>query len=110
MSKNILILSSSPRRGGNSDTLCDEFMRGAQDEGNTVEKIRVVEKKIALCIGFYYCDKNGGKCVQPDDMAELLQKMIDADVLVLASPRVFLFDLCTAKGGNRSHRCTLDRG
>ena len=33
MSKNILILSSSPRRGGNSDTLCDEFMRGAIESG-----------------------------------------------------------------------------
>lgn len=39
MSKNILILSSSPRRGGNSDTLCDEFMRGAIKSGNQVEKI-----------------------------------------------------------------------
>lgn len=39
MSKNILILSSSPRRGGNSDTLCDEFMRGAVKSGNQVEKI-----------------------------------------------------------------------
>lgn len=39
MSKNILILSSSPRRGGNSDTLCDEFMRGAIESGNQVEKI-----------------------------------------------------------------------
>ena len=38
MSKNILILSSSPRRGGNSDTLCDEFMRGAIESGNQVEK------------------------------------------------------------------------
>ena len=36
MSKNILILSSSPRRGGNSDTLCDEFMRGAIESGNQV--------------------------------------------------------------------------
>lgn len=93
MSKKVLILSGSPRKGGNSDLLCDEFMRGAQDGGNTVEKIRVVEKKIAPCIGCYYCDKNGGKCVQPDDMAELLQKMIDADVLVLASP-VYFYSIC----------------
>ena len=34
MSKKVLILSSSPRRGGNSDTLCDEFMRGATEAGN----------------------------------------------------------------------------
>lgn len=44
MSKNILILSSSPRRGGNSDTLCDEFMRGAIESGNQVEKIFLRDK------------------------------------------------------------------
>ena len=38
MAKKVLILSSSPRRGGNSDTLCDEFMRGAVESGNHVEK------------------------------------------------------------------------
>lgn len=45
MSKKVLILSGSPRKGGNSDILCDEFMRGALEAGNTVEKIRVAEKK-----------------------------------------------------------------
>ena len=38
MSKNILILSSSPRRGGNSDTLCYAFMRGSIESGNQVER------------------------------------------------------------------------
>ena len=33
MAKKVLILSSSPRRGGNSDVLCDEFMKGALEEG-----------------------------------------------------------------------------
>ena len=36
MAKRILILSSSPRKGGNSDTLCDEFLRGAKEAGNDV--------------------------------------------------------------------------
>lgn len=45
MGKNVLILSGSPRKGGNSDLLCDEFMRGAQEKGNNVEKIRIVAKK-----------------------------------------------------------------
>lgn len=93
MSKKVLILSGSPRKDGNSDLLCDEFMRGAIDGGNEVEKIRVAEKKVAPCIGCYYCAKSGGKCVQPDDMAELLQKMIDADVLVLASS-VYFYSIC----------------
>lgn len=89
MAKKVLILSGSPRKGGNSDLLCDEFMRGALDSGNSAEKIRVAAKKIAPCIGCYYCAKNGGKCVQNDDMAGVLQKMIDADVIVLASPVYF---------------------
>lgn len=89
MSKKVLILSGSPRKGGNSDILCDEFMKGAADSGNEVEKIRVAAKKIAPCSGCYYCSDHGGACAHKDDMAEILQKMIDADVLVLASPVYF---------------------
>lgn len=88
MSKNILILSGSPRKGGNSDLLCDEFARGAAEAGHRVEKIRVAEKNIGYCRACYAC-KNTGKCVIQDDMAEVLQKMIDADVIVLASPVYF---------------------
>lgn len=89
MSKKILILSGSPRKGGNSDLLCDEFMRGAIDAGNKVEKIRIAEKKIGYCSACYYCQESGGVCAKKDDMAEILQKMIDSDVIVLASPVYF---------------------
>lgn len=89
MSKKVLILSGSPRKGGNSDILCDEFLRGAQDAGHKAEKIRVCEKKIAPCSACYFCRDHGGECARKDDMAEVLQKMIDADVLVLASPVYF---------------------
>lgn len=88
MSKKILILSGSPRKGGNSDLLCDEFMRGALEGGNNVEKIRIAEKNIGYCRACYAC-KEGGVCAVRDDMAEVLQKMIDADVLVFASPVYF---------------------
>ena len=89
MSKKVLILSGSPRKGGNSDILCDEFARGAEAGGNEVEKIRVAEKKIGYCRACYYCRDHGGECAIKDDMAEILQKMIDADVIVLASPVYF---------------------
>lgn len=89
MSKKVLILSGSPRKGGNSDLLCDEFMRGAQENGNVAEKIRVTEKNVAPCKACYYCKRSGGQCIMKDDMGEILQKMIDADVLVLASPVYF---------------------
>ncbi len=70
MSKKVLILSGSPRKGGNSDILCDEFLRGAQDAGHKAEKIRVAEKKVAPCSGCYYCSTHGGACVHKDDMAD----------------------------------------
>ncbi|MDO4318805.1 MAG: flavodoxin family protein [Lachnospiraceae bacterium] len=89
MSKKVLILSGSPRKGGNSDLLCDEFMRGAKESGNEAEKVRVAEKKIGYCRACYYCRQSGGECAIKDDMAEVLQKMIDADVIVLASPVYF---------------------
>ena len=89
MGKKVLILSGSPRKGGNSDILCNEFARGAQEAGNEVEKIRVASKKVHPCSACYYCRDHGGVCVHKDDMASILQKMIDADVLVLASPVYF---------------------
>ena len=49
MSKKVLILSGSPRKGGNSDLLCDEFMKGALESGNQVEKIFLRSKKVAPC-------------------------------------------------------------
>lgn len=88
MSKKILILSGSPRKGGNSDILCDRFAAGATDAGHEVEKIRVAEQNIGYCRACYAC-RETGVCVVRDDMAALLQKMIDAEVIVLASPVYF---------------------
>lgn len=88
MSKKILILSGSPRKGGNSDILCDRFAAGATEAGHEVEKVRVAEQDIGYCRACYAC-RETGVCVIRDDMAALLQKMIDAEVIVLASPVYF---------------------
>lgn len=88
MSKKVLILSGSPRKGGNSDYLCDKFMEGAIEAGHEVEKIFVSEKKIGYCRACYACQKTH-KCIIKDDMKEILDKIIDTDVLVLASPVYF---------------------
>jgi len=87
--KNILIFCGSPRKGGNSDLLCEQFMAGAQEAGHKVEKIFVQEHKIAPCLGCGYCQSHEGACVQKDGMETMLEKMIKADVLVLASPVYF---------------------
>ena len=86
--KKVLIISASPRKEGNSDLLCNEFARGAKEAGHDVEKIRLAEKKIAYCTGCYACQKLK-RCVQNDDANELVEKMLSADVIVLATPVYF---------------------
>mgnify|MGYP003378531987 CR=1 FL=1 len=84
MSKKVLILSGSPRKNGNSDLLCDEFMRGATESGNDVEKIRVASKNIAPCSGCYYCSAHNGECVHKDDMATMADKELSSVETTLA--------------------------
>ena len=86
--KNVLILSSSPRKGGNTDMLCDAFAKGAKEAGNKVTKIRVADKKIGYCTACYACKKTG-KCVIKDDAAAILKKMMAADVIVFGAPAYF---------------------
>ena len=87
--KQVLILSASPRKNGNSDLLCDELKKGAEESGHTVEKISLYERKIGFCRACYACFRTGS-CVIQDDMAEILDKMQAADVLVVATPTYFL--------------------
>jgi len=87
--KKILILEGSPRRNGNSVILSDEFTRGAEEVGCSVERIRISGKKVSGCLGCNACYRNSGVCVQKDDMAEIREKMLAADVIVLASPIYF---------------------
>ena len=85
----VLILSSSPRRKGNSQCLCEEFARGATEAGHHVDLVRLSEQKIGYCLACDACMRNGGTCVQKDDMKQLLALYQEADVLVLATPIYF---------------------
>lgn len=87
--KNVLVLSGSPRVHGNSSLICDEFIKGAQEAGHKTEKINITRKKVAGCLGCNACYKNGGVCIQKDDMTEIREKMEQADVIVLSSPIYF---------------------
>ncbi len=86
MGKRILAVVSSPRKGGNSETLVRQFIKGAEESGNVTDTVILREKKIAPCIACEACLSNGGTCVQKDDMAEVIEKMVAADVIVLSTP------------------------
>ncbi|MCD8200773.1 MAG: flavodoxin family protein [Clostridia bacterium] len=86
--KNVLIISSSPRRDGNSEVLCQQFAKGAMDGGNNVNVVYLSAVNMNFCRGCYYCYDNG-ECIQRDDMNDLNAMIRTADVLVLATPVYF---------------------
>jgi len=89
MAKKVVVLSGSPRKGGNSDMLCDQFLEGVQKAGHQAEKIFIREMNINYCTGCGTCFNRTKPCPQKDDMAGVLDKMISADVIVMATPIYF---------------------
>lgn len=89
MNKQVLVIKGSPRKNGNTSALADAFARGANEGGNTVTEVVLKEKTIGDCLGCGACQKNGGNCIQKDEMTEIYDAMKLADVIVLASPVYF---------------------
>ncbi|GAE85417.1 flavodoxin family protein [Bacteroides reticulotermitis] len=89
MIKKLLVISASPRKGGNSDYLSDLFIYGAEEAGHQVEKVFLREKDINYCTACYSCKKHAGRCAIKDDVPAIIDSMIDADVVVLSTPVYF---------------------
>ncbi|MBQ7496172.1 MAG: flavodoxin family protein [Bacteroidaceae bacterium] len=83
--KRVIVISTSFRRGSNSDMLADNFVEGAKAAGNDVEKISLTGKDIQFCKGCLGCQKLG-KCVIKDDVNDIMAKVLEADVVVWATP------------------------
>ncbi len=84
----ILIISSSPRKDGNSEVLCGQFAKGASEAGHEVETLLLRQMSIAPCRACYACMETH-TCAIQDDMKEMFQKFQAAEVIVLASPVYF---------------------
>ena len=85
MSKKVLVITSSFRKGGNSDSLAESFVSGARENGNEVDIISLADKRIEFCKGCLACGKTQ-KCVINDDAVEIAERMKAADVIVFATP------------------------
>ena len=92
MRKHVLVISTSPRKGGNSDTLADAFIQGAREAGHAVEKITLYDKTIGFCKGCLTCVKTQ-RCVIQDDANAIVQQMLTADVIAFATP-VYYYGMC----------------
>lgn len=83
--KKVIVISTSLRIGSNSDMLADKFTEGARHAGHDVEKILLARKDIRFCRGCLACQKLG-RCVIDDDANGIMQKVLNADVVVWATP------------------------
>ena len=88
---NILAINGSPRGAlGNTEILIRAFLEGAAQTGDSVETVYLKEKKIEHCVGCFSCWLDTpGVCIHKDDMAELLEKVRHAQILVFGSPLYF---------------------
>ncbi len=84
----VLGIFGSPRRGGNTDILLEEALRGAQSQGVEVERIYLTDFSITPCRECHGCDQTG-QCVIEDDMQKIYPKLLEADIIILSSPIFF---------------------
>lgn len=86
MSKKIMVLIGSPRKGGNTEILADAFIKGAESVGNQVYKLCVADLNVKGCVDCQSCVENQGQCVQKDDMNQVYSLLYTCDMIVFASP------------------------
>lgn len=92
MAKKVLIISTSLRGGSNSDILARECEKGAKEAGHDVELISLKGKDIKYCIGCLSC-QNTGSCILTDDVADIMSKVKEAEVIVYATP-IYYYEMC----------------
>ena len=113
----ILGIQGSPRRLGNTDLLLDEVLGAAAAGNANVEKIVVRDLRISPCLEIYHCEKMGN-CAINDDMQTIYPKLLEARIVILATPVFFygpsalikaLIDRCQALWA-RKYRLGLPPG
>ena len=95
MSKKVVVLSTSLRSSSNSELLAKSFVEGARDTGNEAEYISLKNKDIRFCIGCLACQKTG-HCVIKDDVADIMNSVLKADVVVWATP-IYCYEMTVVK-------------
>ena len=85
MAKKVLIIETSLRNDSNSDKLAERFAKGSADAGNDVEIVSLKGKSISFCTGCFGCQKIG-RCVIKDDANDITEKILEAEVVVWATP------------------------
>ena len=91
--RKILVVHSSPRKKGNSNTLANEIIKGAESAGAEVESVYLHGMDISPCNACYACQKKDSNgCAIDDEMQTIYPKLVECDTWVIASP-VYWFNM-----------------
>ena len=85
----ILVLTGSPRKNGNSNTLVDSFIKGAQEKGHSVVRFDSAFMNVHPCVACNQCNMGGSDCVFKDDFEQVKKNIIDAQMVVFATPMYY---------------------
>lgn len=81
----IVVLEGSPNKNGSSNLLAAEFIRGAKENGHSVQVVDAAHGDIHPCTGCIHCGYEG-PCVQKDDVSRIRQAILETDMLVFVTP------------------------
>lgn len=81
----IVILQGSPNKKGSTDVLAEQFRKGAEEAGHTVRRFDLTDLQIRPCTGCVACGYEG-PCVQKDENQIIRQAVLEADMMVFATP------------------------
>lgn len=84
----ILVITGSPRKNGNSNTLADNFIKGAEEAGHNVVRFDSAFKNVHPCIACNKCGMNG-QCAFKDDFEFVKENIVDADAVVFVTPMYY---------------------
>jgi multimeric flavodoxin WrbA len=85
----VIGITTSPRKGANSQTLVEHVLAGAKENGAEIESIRLCDLNIHPCVACGFCKSGHDTCAQKDDMTTLYDKIREADVIVFGAPIYF---------------------
>lgn len=85
----IVVLTSSPRKNGNTNHLAEQFIKGATEVGHDIFRFNCAEKEVHSCIACDRCGNDDGQCVFHDDFYELRPHLKEADVVVFVTPMYY---------------------
>ena len=108
--KNVVVITGSPRKGGNSDLLAEAFIRAAEEKGHNVQRFDAGRMKIGGCHACNTCYKTGKPCTFDDDFNKIAPAVLAADAVIFAMPTYWFSVPSNIKGVLDRLYCFLPGG